>query len=169
MRKSILVASCLAVCIAVLFAATEQPLNVRPGLWQIEQTVNYSGLPPQYQAMLDRLTPEQKAAMGLGTAHTYKTCRTEKQINTSWVQGDSNCRWTVLKSTSSDLEAHGASCRAGRNEGMVSNVDVKIHVDDAEHLRGSIHGTATGTGINATMDGTYAGKWVGSSCPADSK
>jgi Protein of unknown function (DUF3617) len=169
MRKPILVASCLAVFVVVLFAADEQPLDVKPGLWQLDTMVKYTGLPAQYQAMLDRLTPEQKSAMGLGTAHTRKTCRTAKTLNTSWVEGDQNCKWTVLKSTSSDLEVHGTSCRMGKNEGWNSGVDVKIHVADNEHLRGSIHGTATGTGINATLDGNYTGKWLGASCPADMK
>jgi hypothetical protein len=49
------------------------------------------------QAVLDRMTPEQKAAMGIGTAQTFKTCRTADQLNTSWVQGDQNSKWTVLK------------------------------------------------------------------------
>lgn len=169
MRKAILVVSCLAICAALLFAATEQPLNVKPGLWQVERTVTYHGLPPQYQAMLDRLTPEQKAASGIDVPHPFKTCRTEKQINTSWVQGDNNCKWTVLKSTSTELEVHGTSCRLGRNEGQSTSVDVNIHVLDPEHLRGDIHGTETGNGINATLDGTYTAKWLGATCPAEAK
>lgn len=170
MRKAISVVGCFFVCVAVVFAVTEQPLNVRPGLWQIEQTVAYSGLPPQMQAMLDRLTPEQRKAMGIGGGTlTRKSCVTEKQLATSWVQGDENCKWTILKSTASDLEVKGTSCRAGKNEGWNSDVLVKIHVADSEHVQGSIHGTATGTGLNATLDGNYKGKWIATSCPDDLK
>lgn len=169
MRKGIFVASCLAVCAAVLYAVDEQPLSVKPGLWQVDQTANYSGLPPEYQAMLERMTPQQKAAMGMNAAHSYKTCRTEKMLNTSWVQGDQNCKWTVLKSTPTDLEVHGTSCRMGKNQGWNTTADFKIHVADSEHLRGTIHGTATGPGINATLDGTYVGKWLGASCPDNLK
>lgn len=167
MKKSLVLVGCLVICAAVLFAVTEQPLNVKPGLWQVERTITYSGLPLQYQAMLDRLTPEQKAAMGIDAPHPFKTCRTEKQVNTSWVQGDNNCKWTVLKSTSSDLEVHGTACREGKNEGRTSSVDVTIHVLDPEHLRGNIHGTETGNGINATLDGTYTAKWIGATCSVD--
>lgn len=169
MRKAILVVSGLTIFVAALFAVTEQPLDVKPGLWQVERTIHYSGLPPQMQAMLDRMTPQQKAAMGIDAPHPFKLCRTAKQLNTSWVQGDNNCKWTVVKSTASDLEVHGTSCRQGQNEGGATNVDVKIHVFDPEHLRGSIHGTETEEGVNATLDGTYTAKWLAASCPADQK
>jgi hypothetical protein len=166
MRRVKFVACCLTICTAVLFAAAEQRLKVKPGLWQIDQTAKYSGLPPQMQTMLDRLTPAQRAAMGIGGTHTHKRCVTEKQLNTSWVDGDQNCKWTVLKSTDSDLEINGTACRPGSNEGWNSDVVVKIHASNPEHLEGSMHGTATGDGVNATLDGSYQGKWISETCPA---
>lgn len=57
MKKSLVLVGCLVICAAVLFAVTEQPLNVKPGLWQVERTITYSGLPLQYQAMLGRRRP----------------------------------------------------------------------------------------------------------------
>jgi hypothetical protein len=153
----------------VLLAVTEQRLKVKPGLWQIEQTMKYSGLPPQMQSMLDRLTPEQRKAMGVGGTLTRKQCVTEKQLNTSWVDGDQNCKWTILKSTESDLEVNGTACRAGTNQGWNSDVVVKIHVSDPEHLHGSMHGTATGQGIDATLDGSYKGDWVAEACAEKTK
>ena len=61
MRKTILVVSCLSILTAVLLAATEQRLNVKTGVWQVEYNVKYSGLPPQLQAMVDQMSAQQRA------------------------------------------------------------------------------------------------------------
>ena len=165
MRKAIAVAGiCLLAFVAL--AVTETPLNVKPGLWQVDMTLAYSGLPPNIQAMMDRMTAAQRAAMGLGGTKSYHRCVTTKQLNTPWIEGDSSCTWTVLKSTASDLEVRGTSCRLGKNQGMSSDVDVNIHVLDSEHVQASMNGTATGNGTNATLNGNYTGKWIGASCPA---
>lgn len=167
MQKMILAVTCLATCAAVLFASTEQqPLNVKTGNWEVDYSIKYSGLPPQMQAMMDRMTPQQRAAMGLDTGRTFKFCVTEKNLNTPWVKGDNNCRWTVLKSTSSDLEVHGTSCRAGQN-GEDTELDLKIHALDTEHVRATMHGTDVGNGLNVTLDGNYMGKWMQATCPAE--
>ena len=165
MRKVILAVSFLATAVALSADVTEVPLSVKPGLWQVERTLSYSGLPPNVQAMYDRLTPEQREASGYGAAHTFKTCVTEKQLHRAWTEGDMNCSWTVLKSTSSELDVRGTSCRMGKNEGLTSKVDVKIQALDSEHVQGNIHGTATGNGVNATFDGSYVGKRIGATCP----
>ena len=169
MRKAILVLSCLSISTALLVAATEQRLNVKTGLWQVEYNVKYSGLPPQIQAMVDHMNAQQRGAMGLGAPKTFKTCVTAKNLNTPWTEGDNNCRWTVMKSTNSDLEVHGLSCKAGKSQGADSELDVKIHAVDSEHVRATMHGAATGNGMNATLDGIYTGKWLGAACPADLK
>jgi uncharacterized protein DUF3617 len=114
--------------------------------------------------MMDRMTTQQKAAMGLDAPKTYKMCVREKDLNKSWAEGDENCRWKVMKSTSSDLEIHGSSCRAGD-----SQLDVKIHAVDSEHVRATMHGTGTEEGSVVTMDGNYTGKWMSAACPADLK
>jgi Protein of unknown function (DUF3617) len=100
--------------LSILAAVTEQPVNVKTGLWQVEMTLNFKGLPPNMQAMLDQMTPQQRAAAGLGGTKTYKQCVTAKGVNTPWVQEDDNCHWTILKSTSSDLDVRGTSCQAGK-------------------------------------------------------
>lgn len=164
MRKAVWVASCVAVCVAVLFAVDEQRLNVKPGVWQVEYNVKYSGLPPQMQAMMDHMTAQQKSAMGIEAPKAYKMCVREKDLNKGWTQGDDNCRWKVVKSTSSDLELHGTTCRAGGGE-----LDLKFHAVDSEHVVATLHGTGTEQGANVTLDGNYTGKWIASTCPADMK
>ena len=168
MRTAISILVCLMICSAVLFAAgDQQPLNVKTGLWQVDYTVKYSGLPPDMQAALDRMNSQQKKAMGFDAPKTYKTCVTAKKLDTPWTEGDNNCQWNVLKSTSSDLEVHGTQCEAGKQQGLNTDVDVKIHADNAQHVTATMHGTATGNGMNTTLDGNYTGKWISASCPAE--
>lgn len=163
MRKKTLVIACLNICVTVLFAADEQPLNVKPGEWQVQYDVKYSGLPPQYQAMVDQMSAQQKSAMGLGSAETSKLCVKAADLNKPWSQD--NCRWRVLKATGSDLESHSTSCQHG-SRGANSDMDmnIKIHAVDSEHVRATLHGTAVMQGSQVTIDGSYLGKWLGSTC-----
>ena len=166
MRKAIFVVACFVIGASMLAAVTEQPLNVKTGLWQVDLTLNYSGLPANMQAILDQMTPQQRAAMGMGGTKTYKQCLTPKDVNKPMVQGDDTCHWTVLKSTSSDLDVRGTSCQAGKNQGLNTEVEVKVHAIDSEHVKATVHGTGTGNGVNAKLDGNYVGKWIGATCPA---
>lgn len=171
MRKVIFAATCLAVSVVMLFAADEQqPLNVKTGSWQVEYLVKYSGLPPQYQAMMDQLTEQQKSAMGLPTAKTLKLCVKQKDLNKPW-SGDNDCRWKVVKSTSSELDAQGTSCRNGSTRGSSDlNMDIQIHAIDSENVHATLHGTATMEGGNKmTLDGSYVGKWLSSMCEDSAK
>jgi len=165
MRKKIFVIACLTVCVAVLFAADEQPLNVKPGEWQVKYDVKYTGLPPQYQAMVEQMTAQQKSAMGLAAPETSKLCVKAADLNKPWSQD--NCRWTVIKSTGSDLEAHSTSCQHGsRSANSDMDVNIKIHAVDSEHVRATLHGTAVMQGSQVTIDGSYLGKWLASTCSA---
>ncbi len=164
MQKKLLLIGCLTGCVAVLFAADEQRLNVKPGLWQVDYKVKYSGLPPQTQAMIDHMTAQQKSAMGIEAPKAYKLCVREKDLNKAWTQGHDNCPLKVVKSTSTDLELHRDACRADHTE-----IDLKFHAVDSENVLATMHGTGTQHGANITLDGNYAGKWLGSTCPADMK
>jgi hypothetical protein len=109
------------------------------------------------------MTAQQKAAMGIAAPKTYKICVKENDINKGWTQGNDNkCPWKVLKSTSSDLELHSPSCKAGDVE-----LDLKLHAVDSEHVKAAVHGTGTEQGNKITLDGNYTGKWMGATCPAD--
>jgi Protein of unknown function (DUF3617) len=155
--------SVVVICLlaTVAFAAAEkfQPLKVKTGLWQMTETIKWSGLPP-----------EMAAAMKAGPAtRTYKTCVTEKDLNSNpWAEGSGHkCDWSVLHSTGTDMEVQGKSCDIGSEYGMKADVHMKIHVQDSGNGTGSMAVTLTGNG--QTMDGTglYTGKWIGAKCPAD--
>jgi hypothetical protein len=136
-------------CMAtMLFAADNyRPLNVKPGLWHV--TGN-------------------KQFMGNAVNTDYKVCIRAKDLRGNpWVNGpDENCTWTVVTSTASDTEIKGTSCALGKDAGMNTSVDLKLHAVDSENVKGSMQGSSTGNGQTMTLNGTYSGKWVSSSCPA---
>jgi hypothetical protein len=146
MRTSIFLGLALALPVMVLATATNQALNVNTGLWQVTATNN----------------------MG-GSQHTisYKKCVTANDLTTNpWANGpDEKCTWTVVTSTSSDLEIQGTSCAAGKNYGMDTSVDVKIHAIDSQDVTASLSGTSTGNGQTMNFSGSYKGKWLSASCP----
>jgi hypothetical protein len=159
MRKTLYAAvSCLAA--AVVFAASGefQPLKVKTGLWEITETVTWTGLPPQAEAMMKSETPTR----------TYKSCVKTKDLNTNpWAEGSrEKCTWTVLNSTGTDMEVQGTSCELGKNYGMTANVRGKIHVLDSEHGTGSMTVILTGNGQTMNGHGSYTGKFVAATCPA---
>lgn len=181
MKKIPVVFLIVLLAAAAAMAATGlQPLHVKVGLWQ--STVSNQlggGLPPDMQARLAALPPDQRAKIeammqkqfsGTPQNSTFKSCLTQKDLNDSspWGSG-TKCNWTVITSTSSDLEARGTDCDAGKKEGMNSEFHVKVHVVDSEHVKATFDGTMTGNGHTMTMNGNYTSEWVGPTCPADTK
>ncbi len=143
------------IALAILFTATillaadsNQPLNVKPGLWHVTGTNQF---------------------MGHTSKTDYKNCITAKDLSSNpWVNGsDEKCTWTVVTSTASDIEIKGTSCELGKEYGMSTNVDIKLHAVDTENVTASMQGTSTGNGQTLNSNGTFTGKWMGSSCSAN--
>jgi Protein of unknown function (DUF3617) len=180
MQKSILFGAVLLWATVLLAGSTFQPLNVKTGLWQVIETSTASGLPPispDMQAKIDQMTPEQRARMEAmmksrygGTPHTtrYQKCVTTKELNTNaFMNGpDEKCTWTVLSSTGSEMEVRGTSCAAGRDQGMETDLNIKVQVLDSESVKAAVQGTSIGNGHTMNINGTFTGKWIGASCPA---
>lgn len=146
MRKTISLA--IFFTATILFAATNQPLNVKPGLWHVTGT---------------------NQVMGNTTKTDYKSCITAKDLNSNpWVNGsDEKCTWTVVTSTASDMEIKGTSCELGKENGMDTNVDLKLHAVDTENVKATMQGTSTGNGQTVNVSGAFTGKWMGASCSAN--
>ena len=155
-----------------------QRMNVKTGLWQVSSTTTMSGAPPitpEMQARLDQMSPEQRARIeaqmksafgGTPQTNTYKKCVTEKDLDrNAFGKNDEKCNWTVVNSTSSEMEVRAPSCNVGE-KGTNADVDVKIHALDPENVRATSHIILTGSGRTMTSDSTMTGKWLGSSCPA---
>jgi hypothetical protein len=157
MRKLIRAAVICGVA-SLVFAAEGDvhPLNVKTGLWQMTETITWTGLPPQYAAMMKN-----------GRAINYKSCVTTKDLNSNpWGGGSGEkCVWTVLKSTGTDMEVEAKSCQMGKDWGMTAQAHGTIHVVDTENGTGSFAITLTGNGQTMNGHAAYTGKWVSVSCP----
>jgi hypothetical protein len=157
MRNKFLVVVVGAVISIVVVAAGQlQPLNVKTGRWQMTKAITWSDVPPQMAGMM-------KAAP---RTITYNSCVTTKDLNSNpWANGSGdNCTWTVLTSTSTDMELRGTGCDFGRNSGMTAEVQGTIHILDSESGTGSMTVTLTGNGQTMHGHASYTGKWVGASC-----
>jgi|SRR5579875_774045 len=159
MRKTIpLAVICLGASLAFATAANIQPLKVKTGLWQMTEKVTWTGLPPQYAALLQNAVREH-----------YKSCvKATDLIKNPWANGSGQrCTWTVLHSNGTDMEVQG-SCRS-ENKGDDGSMQMqgKIHVVDSEHGTGSTDVTLTWNGMTAKGHATYTGKWIAATCPAD--
>jgi hypothetical protein len=157
-NKLLVVAFCSTAPIVFAAAGQLQPLNVKTGLWQLTKTITWTDLPPQMAAMM-KAAPQTT---------TYKSCVTTKDLSTNpWANGSGdNCAWTVLNSTSTDMELQASGCSFGKNSGMTADVHGQIHIQDAENGTGSMTLTLTGNGQTMHGVASYSGKWISASCPA---
>jgi Protein of unknown function (DUF3617) len=180
MKSLIIATACLMTAVAASGAGDNQPLRVKTGLWQVTETTTINGgvaaLPPDMQARLAQMPPEERARLeaamqarfgGVPHTTTFKSCVTEKDLKSEPWNSGSDCKWTVLTSTATDMEARGTECRLGENEGMSSEIHIKIHVVDSGHAKATFDGKATGSGHTFTLSGTHEAKWVAATCPAD--
>jgi Protein of unknown function (DUF3617) len=159
MRNKLMLVALGTVASVVLAATAQlQPLNVKTGLWHMTKAIKWTDLPPQMAAMM-KAAPQTSS---------YDSCVTTKDLNTNPFANGSgdNCTWTVLSSTSTDMELRGNGCDFGKGSGMAAEVHGQIHVLDPENGTGSM--TVTLTGDGQTMHGVamYTGKWISASCPA---
>jgi hypothetical protein len=173
-----LAAACFTVTAAAqTLAGTKQPLHVKTGLWQVTQTSSIGGgIPPEMEARLAQMPPEQRARVeammqnrfgGAPQTTTFKSCVTEKDLNSEPWQNGTQCKWTVLHSDGTDMEARGTECNLGKEQGMSSEIHIKIHVVDSGNVNATFDGSATQNGHTFTLSGTHTAKWLGATCPAD--
>ena len=157
MKKSIVLGtSLLGAYIAAAVPQSLQPLKANIGLWQMTETVTWTGLPPEMAAM-----------MGNARAHNYTSCVKAEDLRTNpWSEGSSTkCKWTTVNSTATDMEVKATACDIGM-QGMMADVRGRIHLTDAKNGTGSFDITLAGSGQTLTGHVSYSGKWVGASCPA---
>jgi hypothetical protein len=156
-RPIAVVVICLTASLATA-AGDVHPLNAKTGLWQITETVTWTGLPPQMSAMMKN-----------GRTINYKSCVREKDLNGNpFANGaDEKCNWKVLKSSSTDMEVQGNSCELGKEFGMTADIHGTIHVPDPENGTGSFTVVLTGNGQTMNGHANYSGKWTSATCPAD--
>ena len=147
-----------------------QPLNVRPGLWQTTTTVARTGEMPLPAEMLSRLTPEQRARLEArmksdsARAHTktYKRCLTREQLDNPDFTKDEQCTWTTLQSNSTHIKG-AVSCNY-KDSSMKLQGSGEFVALDREHVKGSVHMTASGNGRTMDTTSDLSSKWLGPNC-----
>lgn len=156
MKRAIAVATVCLVASLATAAGDVHPLDAKTGLWQITETMTWTGLPPQYANM-----------MGSGRPINYKSCVKEKDLSSNpWAQGSrEKCKWTVLKSSSTDTEVEAKSCDMGN--GAVADAHGAIHLTDSGNGTGAFSFVLTMNGQTMNGHATYTGKWVSTDCPRD--
>jgi hypothetical protein len=155
---------------AASVGARLQPLNVKPGLWESTTTYTRAGELPIPASTLDKLTPEQRARLeermkansGQSNTMTYKSCLKKEDLENPDFTDKKQCTWTTLESTST--RAKGSATCDYRDIGAKLSGTGEIIAVDQEHIKGTIHMTATGSGHKMVTDGTLRAKWLGSSC-----
>ena len=145
MYKVILLGAISFVASLAVGADNIQPLNVKPGLWQVTTTMTIQG-------------------MGAPQTRTYKSCVTKQNANEyPFRDPDKNCKYTVQSSTATHMDVSG-NCQY--EEGQKADFEIQLEVIDSEHAQGSGHLALVGP--QAEMKGDYSGKgkWIAASCPA---
>lgn len=148
MRKVALLGAMSLAATVMVAADNIQPLNVKPGLWQVTTTTTIQG-------------------MGASETRTYTSCVT-KENATGYPFGDRDdeCKYTVQSSTGSHMEVSGNCLYQGSQK---AEFKIELDVVDSEDVRGSGHLNMAGP--QATMHGEYTGKgkWMAATCPAGMK
>lgn len=63
------------------------------------------------------------------------------------------------------MEARGTECQLGKEQGMSSEIHIKIHVVDSGHSKATFDGKTIGNGHTFTLSGTNEAEWIGATCP----
>jgi hypothetical protein len=146
--------------------------DVKPGLWEITNTIQMSGMPPIPN--LDQMPPEQRARVeaamknmaGNPITNTTKSCVTKAGIEDAIAQANSqhgnSCSPKLVSATASRVELDVSCSQAGSD--MKSTGKMVIERTDSEHFKGT--GSITTTGGHRSMDMKWSsvGKFVSSDC-----
>jgi hypothetical protein len=152
MRRMVVLVAILGSATVLLADSSLQPLNIKPGLWEVTINMTFSGA---------------GAPPGAPPRRTYRSCLKKEDLNRyPFVDPDKKCNYRVLSSSGSTMEAQGTCTE---NDG--TKVDFKIRLDavDGENVKGT--GQLILSSAAGSLNGNYAGagKWISSTCPANSR
>jgi len=146
-----------------------QPLSVKPGLWESTTTSTTTGQRPIPSEMLSQLSPDQRARMEARMnansaprtrTFTNKQCETKEKLAEQPFSNQKECKATVISSTATKAEIK-MSCEYGD---VKSTGTMNVEALGPENVKGSVHMTSSGGSHTMTVNTTFSGKWLGSSC-----
>ena len=162
----------LAAALTLIATAEAGTINAKTGLWQMDMTTESTGAPPIPPAMLNSMTPEQRARlqtamqsqMNHPTQHSFQRCVTEKDLEEGFKlpkqNGAENCNTTVLSKSST-----GEKARVDCSGQVTISSLVDWHVPTPTSMNGTVATTITSPqGTTMKSNGTIKGKWISTDC-----
>jgi len=151
-----------------------KPLDVRLGAWESTTVSDVTGMeiPPE---VLAQMPPDQRARMEAAfkarapqgpTKKVRQSCVTKESMDKLLTFKDtnpnSNCKRTVITSTSRQQDFHEECVAAGQK----SSSDVHFEATDSTHVQGTVHSTVTSAGgaHPIHMNLTFNARWLGPDC-----
>jgi len=169
--RAISIGLLLAASTTGLAADKVQPFNVKTGQWETTGTNTVSGAMPIPDALLAKLSPEQRARMeermkansgGKTMPYTSRSCVTKEDLEKvpKFGMDKQSCTTTVLTSTGTKAEIR-ADCEM---QGMKASWTMQFEALSTESVKGSGHTIATGNGHSMNVTSSFTSKWRGATC-----
>lgn len=167
--NSCMKAAVLACASLPLLAASAEQLNVKLGLWEITSVTRTSGMPPLPKELMDKMTPEQRAAMaaeakanaaGAPSKDTDRECITQQDLERPFQSASTeDCKQTIVAATRTSQEVR-LVCKGEQHGSGV----LRIATPTPETMNGTLD-LKVGEGADAfTIKGQLSGRWLGADC-----
>jgi hypothetical protein len=178
----ILFLACVAIgsipLVGTMKSALAEPLDVRPGLWEMTVHTQGNGQLPFPQEAMSHMSQEQRAAMiakieavaNQPSTMVYNSCVTKE--DSADIMNSVN---DLLSDERSKLKCHGkiskqtnktvAGTRQCTELGGVQETDnFSFRLADNAHVKGEIDRKINGGEKTMSLKHNFSGKWIGASC-----
>lgn len=174
MRGVILASIALA---GAITAADAEPLDIKPGSWRMTVRGEMHGMPPIPEEQLQKMTPQQRAAIENMMAESAKPhtreitqCITQEDLNKSEdlfnsEQPGMTCNNKLSKHSKTSMTGT-IDCSKG---GTHATGGFSYVAKDPEHITGKVSMTISNGKNTMTTTGTMDGHWLGPKCAEDNQ
>ena len=158
---------------ASLTNAAAEPLNIKPGLWEMTVRAEMHGMPPIPEEQLKNLSPQQRDAIQRMMAESSKPhtrnlqqCITQEDLNKSENLFNSDQPGMTCNNKLSKHSGSGMSGTIDCTKGNTHSTGTFTYeAKDREHVTGKVSMTITNGTNTMTTKGSMSGHWLGSECP----
>jgi len=155
-------------------ADSSSPLDLKPGMWEHTSTLQVSGAPAIPEAVLAKMTPEQRAMIEarfkertsqIPKTTVTKRCISKEDLSKPLQFGED--RGACVRS----MESSSAGRQEIRIECVLAGVKthgtIRIEAVDSEHVKVATQ-IVSGDGPSAMkINSTGTGKWIGAGCAGE--
>lgn len=153
-------------------AAPAAALDVKPGLWETTSRSQAHGQLPIPQAELQKMTPQQRAALAKMEARNkqpramvFKGCLTKEKLEkdeNAFLSGRPGMKCTSKLSRHTGTSIAGSRrCTKGSSE---QTEHFAFEVRDREHVTGTVSVTISDGGRTMSSKGNLSSRWISASC-----